>query len=71
MSRAYRNRKKNREIGDLTYPVGGGRVSCNAFLSQFKKLKKKNMEMRKLKPNYGEFVKMGNRLSSGESESQA
>jgi hypothetical protein len=73
MSRAYKNRKKNREIGDLTYPSGGSRVSCNAFLSQVRRTKKKlRKEGNPLPPNasmgsYGGFLEIGNKVSeSGE-----
>ena len=71
MSRAYKRRKKNREIGDLTYPEGGSRISCNAYKSQHKRMMKRMRQEGKptIKPNYGQFVQMGNKLASGESES--
>ena len=71
MSRAYKNRKKNREIGDLTYPSGGGRISRNAFLAQVKRTRKKLRAEGQEVPSkdladYGKFVEMGNSIVKGE-----
>ena len=68
MSRAYKRRKKNREIGDMTYPEGGGRVSCNAYLSMHRKMSKRlRMDGQKsFKPEYGKFIEIGNQISRSE-----
>jgi hypothetical protein len=66
MSRAYKRRKKNREIGDLTYPVGGARISRNAYKGMLKRQREINPELRNVKEDYGAFVETGNKIASGE-----
>lgn len=65
MSRSYKNRKKTREIGDLTYPSGGGRISRNAYKAMLKRQKKLNPELEGLEEDYGAFVEIGNKIARG------
>jgi len=69
MSRAYKRRKKTREIGDLTYPSGGARISRNAYKAMLKRQRKINPELSNIEEDYNAFVEIGNKIVSGESES--